>query len=133
MSQLSVTQLRSMLKEQPLIIDVREADEYQVSHLPGAQLAATVRLETVGRDRLIVAYCSVGLRSAEYVEHLQQQGFQKAFNLRGSIFSWANEGYPLEAAGRSTREMSVGPSPAQLTTGSPRKTSPRCEATGLNP
>lgn len=34
--QLSVSQLRSMLKEQPLLIDVREADEYQVSHLPGA-------------------------------------------------------------------------------------------------
>lgn len=64
-----------------------------------------MRLETVERDRLIVAYCSVGLRSAEYVERLQHQGFQKVFNLRGSIFSWANEGYPLEAAGHAATKV----------------------------
>lgn len=104
---LSVEQLRSMLdqRQQFRLIDVREAEEYQVSHLPGAQLAGSFLVESLGRDQLIVAYCSVGLRSAEYVRRLQQQGFHNAYNLRGSIFLWANSGYPLEADGRPAMKV----------------------------
>lgn len=39
----------------------------------------------------IVAYCSVGYRSARLVQQLQGAGFTDVQNLEGSLFQWANE------------------------------------------
>ena len=87
----------------PLLLDAREPAEYAVSHLPGARrvdpdasagdLAAA--LDTVARDRPVVVYCSVGLRSAGVAERLGRAGFSDVRNLEGSVFRWANEGRPL--------------------------------------
>lgn len=99
---LNIDQLQGMLDQQPppLLVDVRTVVEYRVSHLPGALPVVSFSSEKLEKDRLIVAYCSVGFRSAKFVEQLQQQGFRHAYNLRGSIFMWANQGFPLEAEGR---------------------------------
>lgn len=104
---LRVDELRSMLAadRQLVLVDVREPEEYRVSHLPNALPAYALQTEKIDRDQLIVAYCSVGLRSAEYVQQLQQQGFHNVYNLRGSIFMWANNGYPLEANGRTATRV----------------------------
>ena len=83
-----------------VLIDVRTAEEFAVSHLPAAIRvepftdpdAAMTRLP---RTTEIVAYCSVGYRSADFVHRLQSHGYVNAVNLRGSIFRWANEGRPL--------------------------------------
>jgi len=108
---ISVQELRSMLAtgQQILLVDVREPEEYRVSHLPKALPASVFQTEKVDRDQHIVAYCSVGLRSAEYVQQLQKQGFQNVYNLRGSIFMWANNGYPLEVEGRAAVKAKVHP------------------------
>jgi rhodanese-related sulfurtransferase len=103
--QVDVEQLRARLTKGELLqlVDVRNAEEYRVSHLPGAVLIDSFRPETVGPDAMIVVYCSVGLRSAEYAEQLRQQGYRQVYNLQGSIFAWANSGYPLETGnGRPT-------------------------------
>ena len=83
-----------------LLLDVREAAEFAVSHLPGAQrvtstASASVVLENATPDTLVVAYCSVGYRSAAFVKELHKQGFVNAVNLEGSIFAWANAGLPV--------------------------------------
>ncbi len=87
-------------REAPLLLDTRAAEEYGVSHLLGAVLADSdtaiqeaLRGESLGRA--IVLYCSVGYRSSEAAKHLQEQGYQNAYNLEGSIFAWANEGRPV--------------------------------------
>jgi rhodanese-related sulfurtransferase len=92
----------------PLLLDVRTADEYAVSHLAGA-----VRVEPgadpgpalagVPHDRPIVTYCSVGLRSARMADTLTRRGWTDVRNLRGSIFTWANEGRPVVRDGRPVR------------------------------
>ncbi len=89
----------------PLLLDIREPEEYQVSHLPGALLAANAdaartALRGVDRDREIVVYCSVGMRSSAVAEALQSNGFRRVSNLRGGIFSWANEGRSLYSGER---------------------------------
>ena len=53
----------------PVLLDARTADEYAVSHLPGAlrvDPSAPVypELDSLSSDRPIVVYCSVGYRSA---------------------------------------------------------------------
>jgi rhodanese-related sulfurtransferase len=84
----------------PLLLDVREEQEYAVSHLPGAHRAqsdAVAQLRQLGamEETPIVVYCSVGYRSALMAQKLQKAGFTNVRNLEGSIFAWANEGRPL--------------------------------------
>lgn len=84
----------------PLLLDVRSEEEFAVSHLPNARLAlnfdaAQRLLANSARDREIVVYCSVGYRSAALAAQLQTAGWTKVRNLRGSLFAWANQGYPL--------------------------------------
>ncbi|MGF1569529.1 MAG: rhodanese-like domain-containing protein [Nodosilinea sp.] len=82
----------------PILLDVRKAEEFAVSHLPQARQAPT--LEAVmgmglSQNQPIVAYCSIGYRSARLVEALQAASFTQVYNLEGSIFQWANAGYPI--------------------------------------
>ena len=91
----------------PLLLDAREPAEYAVSHLPGARrvdpdasaAALADALGGVARDRPVVVYCSVGVRSAGVAERLEDAGFSDVRNLEGSIFRWANEGRPLTRGG----------------------------------
>lgn len=73
-------------------MDVRQSDEQQVSMLEGAVGKAEFEttLSQQNKDRLIVTYCTAGLRSGKYARELQQQGF-RVKNLRGSLVSWAHE------------------------------------------
>lgn len=92
----------------PLLLDVREEAEYAVSHLPGAQrlqpdAALPAEILSLSRTTPIVVYCSVGYRSAKTVAPLQEAGFTQVYNLRGSVFAWANAGYPL-ARGQATAQ-----------------------------
>lgn len=90
----------SLNEPRPVLIDVREVEEFAVSHLSGA-FRAGVDVPTqltergVTPDTLIVVYCSVGYRSAQLAEQLEFAGYTRVFNLEGSIFAWANEGRPL--------------------------------------
>ena len=86
--------------ERPLLLDVREKEEYEVSHLKDAVLAVSEKealkaLEGIPPDRPVVLYCSVGYRSSEMAGFLQKRGYEKVYNLEGSIFAWANEGKPV--------------------------------------
>ncbi|GJM13582.1 MAG: sulfurtransferase [Pseudohongiella sp.] len=88
--------------ELPLIVDVREADEFQVSHLDGAlnldnaeAIAAVISQRGLGKDAEIIVYCSVGYRSASVAAALQDQGFTEVLNLQHSLFEWADKGFPM--------------------------------------
>ena len=87
--------------DQPVLLDVRTAAEFEVSRLAGARRvdpdAATVALP---KDAPIVTYCSVGYRSAKFAQRLQAAGFTNVRNLDGSIFQWANEGRPVEPSAK---------------------------------
>ncbi|MDZ7267894.1 MAG: rhodanese-like domain-containing protein [candidate division KSB1 bacterium] len=99
-----------------LIFDVRDRDEYDVSHLPHARhvdprLSAEDFIKQFGdslRERRVVFYCSVGYRSSLLLQRLQKDlhtaGCRAAANLRGGIFRWYNEGNPVvNAAGPAQR------------------------------
>ena len=110
-AQLSTDSLQAWLdeserapSERPLLLDVREKEEYEVSHLKDAVLAASEKealeaLEGVPPGRPVVLYCSVGYRSSEMAGFLQKRGYEKVYNLEGSIFAWANEGRPVYRGG----------------------------------
>jgi rhodanese-related sulfurtransferase len=101
---ISTSELASWLAEKhqaaPVLLDVRTAEEWNVSHLPGARrIEPGASAEVAGRglkkETPIVTYCAVGYRSGEMAEQLRAAGFTSVRNLEGSIFAWANEHRPL--------------------------------------
>ena len=83
-----------------ILLDARDADEFAVSHLQGAHHVASdvdtaSHLAASAPNALVVAYCSVGYRSAALVEQLRARGHTNALNLEGSIFQWVSEGRPV--------------------------------------
>jgi rhodanese-related sulfurtransferase len=80
-----------------LILDIRDKEEYDTSHIPQAILYTknNAIIEATPKSTLIVVYCSVGLRSAAIARQLKEKGFTNVKNLRGSIFMWTNENRPL--------------------------------------
>ncbi len=120
---LTTAELSSLLAAgaaHPLVLDVRARVEYDVSHLPGALWAETQAdqlraIERAGPGRTVVLYCSVGWRSGVAVERLRALGKTQVFNLRGSIFQWANEGRSLvDERGAVTRVHPFDPSWGRL-------------------
>lgn len=95
----------------PLLLDVRTPEEFAVSHLAGARRvdpgadALPPWLDGLDRGTPVVAYCSVGWRSAALVQRLRDGGFTDVANLRGSLFRWANEGRPVVRGDSTVREV----------------------------
>jgi adenylyltransferase/sulfurtransferase len=77
------------------LLDVRNPHEWEICRLPGARLIPLPelpgRLGELDRDRLVVAYCHVGARSAYAVELLRRAGFPRAVNLAGGVDAWSRE------------------------------------------
>jgi rhodanese-related sulfurtransferase len=108
-AQLSTGALADRLadREDVLLLDVREMQEFAVSHLAGAQRVDPgiwrstflKRFANAARGKTVVFYCSVGVRSSKLAEkvraELMAQGALGVFNLDGGIFAWHNEGRPL--------------------------------------
>jgi rhodanese-related sulfurtransferase len=100
--------------QRPIILDVREADEFAVSHLhsairvdPDAQLdevLGSIKAELKGK--MVVVYCSVGVRSTELAERIrkgfQQRGVARIANLSEGIFGWHNARLPLISRSKPT-------------------------------
>ena len=88
--------LKSM-GEDVVIIDTREEEEYNVSHIPNAHFISYKNfseedLPSMAKDSKIVLYCSIGYRSEKIGEKLKKLGYPNVYNLYGSIFEWVNQG-----------------------------------------
>jgi rhodanese-related sulfurtransferase len=95
--------------EDLVLIDVREAAEFEHGHIGGAHLVPRGIIEAAAdtsypkhyaplsgaRDQQIVVYCATSGRSAMAAAVLQMMGFKNVINLAGGIASWETEGMPL--------------------------------------
>lgn len=90
-------------------LDVREADEFEAGHIPGARLVPRGFLEVradlehpkrdpwlADRARPLILYCGGGHRSALAARALQQMGFQRVVSLAEGWSGWTKRGYPVE-------------------------------------
>ena len=84
----------------PLLLDVREYPEFAAGHLKAAQLIPLAEIERraseLPQDRLIVARCRSGGRSAEAASKLAHLGFTNVRQLTGGVMAWEKAGLPLE-------------------------------------
>ncbi|SMG33741.1 Rhodanese-related sulfurtransferase [Marivirga sericea] len=87
-------------QEDVVILDIRSAKEYSVSHLPYAKFIDYDRfdisqVQDIPKDKEVVVYCSVGYRSEKIGEKLKKAGFGNVSNMYGGIFQWKNEDFDV--------------------------------------
>ena len=100
----------SLQNEEFLLLDTREKEEYEVSHISNALLVGyndfdISRFDSVSFDKKIVVYCSVGYRSSIITRELYKKGFKNVYNLYGGIFKWANEGRLIVSGNEKTLNL----------------------------
>jgi adenylyltransferase/sulfurtransferase len=94
---MTVTELKARMDrgDAPLIIDVRQPNEFQICRIPGAKLIPLnelpARIQELDPNQEIVLQCKVGGRSAQATAFLRQNGFTKARNLAGGIVAWIDQ------------------------------------------
>ncbi|HXG40609.1 MAG TPA: molybdopterin-synthase adenylyltransferase MoeB [Candidatus Limnocylindrales bacterium] len=82
------------------IVDVRETEEWQQGHLPGAvhvprgHLESRIEAAVPDRDRPVVLYCAGGTRSALAARTLQEMGYADVVSMAGGFQAWKSEGLP---------------------------------------
>src|SRR5690606_1498944 len=97
------TRLSSGGPDTPLVIDVRQASEYEAGHIPGALhiLAADLpdRLAELPRDRPLATICASGFRASIAASLLDQAGFERVSVVESGVPAWRAAGLPTEAGG----------------------------------
>lgn len=88
--------------QNPFLLDTREKEEFEVSHLKGAIWVGyegfdinKVLQKFSDKETPLVVYCSIGVRSEDVGEQLQKAGYTNVKNLYGGIFEWKNKEYPV--------------------------------------
>ena len=85
----------------PLLVDVREPDEYAMVRVPGAVLVPlsefASRFEELPRDRPLLVMCAAGKRSLVAADHLRRAGYPDVANVEGGIIAWQRAGHPVES------------------------------------
>jgi molybdopterin/thiamine biosynthesis adenylyltransferase/rhodanese-related sulfurtransferase len=87
--------------EPPLLVDVRELDEWSEGHLPGAIHVPRGNLESrieraADRTRPIILYCQSGNRSVFAAKTLADLGYENVVSLAGGYTDWKRNGYPTK-------------------------------------
>jgi molybdopterin/thiamine biosynthesis adenylyltransferase/rhodanese-related sulfurtransferase len=88
--------------EEPVLVDVREQDEWDEGHIPGAVHIPRGRLESrieraaPDSSRRVIVYCSGGSRSAFAAKTLGELGYTDVVSLAGGFTDWKRNGFPIE-------------------------------------
>lgn len=86
------------------LVDVRERAEFDRRRIAGSRLIpadqVAERLGEIDRDRTTVFVCRIGEMSGHVARELREEGFDRAYNLRGGLAAWVNYGLPLEQGPR---------------------------------
>lgn len=90
--------LRDPAREKPLLLDVREAWEFERCHIEGSQLVPMreipARAAMLDANRETVVICHHGIRSAQVTTFLEHNGFDNVINLQGGVAAWAERVEP---------------------------------------
>jgi rhodanese-related sulfurtransferase len=95
------TELNEKMKfgKHPLIVDVRQPDEFRQSHIKGAKLIPLTEiykhLGELPKGREIVCVCATGSRSRSAAKILAREGFS-VFDMQGGLTAWRHAKLPIQ-------------------------------------
>ncbi len=90
-----------MNKHNALVLDVRDAKDYEAGHIVDA---VNIPYSTLGnrmdelrkhKDRAIVVACKMGQHAGTAGVMLRKQGFQNVARLTGGLAEWRNQSLPV--------------------------------------
>ncbi|MGZ4360592.1 MAG: ThiF family adenylyltransferase, partial [Gaiellaceae bacterium] len=88
--------------ERPLLVDIRERDEWSEGYIPGAvhlprgHLESRIELAAPDRSQPIVLYSAGGSRSVFAAKTLEELGYENVVSLAGGYTDWKRSGLPTE-------------------------------------
>ena len=98
-SEIDASDARTLAGDGTLFVDVRERDEWEEGHLPGAVhvprgfLESRIEQLAPEREAPILVYCAGGSRSAFATKTLQELGYTNVVNLAGGYTDWKRNGF----------------------------------------
>ncbi|MFP6609454.1 MAG: rhodanese-like domain-containing protein, partial [Deltaproteobacteria bacterium] len=98
--ELSVDEVKALVGavDPPLLVDVREKEEYRDGHLPEAIsiprgfLEMQVEEKLPDRSKAVVAYCQSGTRSLLAAQQLREMGYEQVSSMSGGYGAWKGAG-----------------------------------------
>ncbi len=104
--EVDLTEADAAIQAADVLIDVREADEFQAGHIPGAINIPRGLLEfrlsndpvLSSRDQKLVLYCKNSGRSALAASALQEMGYLEVLSILGGFDAWAAASKPVAGA-----------------------------------
>src|SRR3954447_14710434 len=95
-----------------VIVDVRESDEWDAGHIPGARFVTRGHLESriegaaPDRSQRVILYCATGNRSALAAKTLRDElGYEHVESMTGGYTLWKDRGYAVEVPRSFTPEQ----------------------------
>jgi molybdopterin/thiamine biosynthesis adenylyltransferase/rhodanese-related sulfurtransferase len=110
-SEIDPSEVHGLLDEGVALLDVRETDEWDAGHLPGATHIPRGYLESrvdgaiPDRDQRVVVYCASGTRSALAAKTLSDLGYGDVASMTGGITLWKDRGYEVDQPRKLTPEQ----------------------------
>src|SRR6266542_3417124 len=88
-------------KEDVVYLDVREPNEWNLGHIPGAMHLPRGNIESkvegmLDRSKKIVVYCARGNRSALAALTMKQMGYEHVASMRDGMAGWADVDGPID-------------------------------------
>lgn len=90
-----------MNRDEPLLLDVRDADEFKGGHVLGAVHIPADELDDrmseleAWREKPVLIICRTGQRSAKAAAALKRQGFKQLHKLDGGMMAWQSAQLPV--------------------------------------
>jgi sulfur-carrier protein adenylyltransferase/sulfurtransferase len=95
-----------------VLVDVRETEEFEAGHIPGAKhvprgyLESRIETAVPDRDAHVILYCASGQRSALAAHTLQELlGYRNVESMTGGITLWKDRGYDVDVPRTLSREQ----------------------------
>src|SRR5262249_37705060 len=108
-----IDQARTAPADAPLVIDVRQAEEYRTGHIPGSVhiTAGSLpdRLAELPLDRPIATVCASGLRAGVAASILRAGGFRDVSWVASGVPAWKAAGHPIVRGDTPDPEPRRGP------------------------
>jgi rhodanese-related sulfurtransferase len=97
-AQAQIADMPSTFDGSVVLLDVREDDEWQRGHAPGAQHIpmgqVPSRIEEIDADATLFVVCHAGGRSQRVARYLARNGYAPV-NVSGGMLAWAGAGRPV--------------------------------------
>lgn len=96
----TVDELQALIKQGAILLDTRENDEFEVSHIRHAHPVGYIWFDMrevydIPKTDTLVVYCAVGNRSERIGEKLQKAGYRHVYMLFGGLYEWINQRNPI--------------------------------------